>query len=959
MSVNSPSTNPKKKKTKTFTGCATCRSRKIKCDLGKPACQRCTKSGLECAGYQIVLCWSKPIEFDKYGYVLRSSAFPNEFDEGDQQRGFQRRNVDFVKYDREYETYEEMDRDLGLLHTPEYTLIEHNKTWMQGPFGVFEGLTKVPDVLMKKRRRLAKSKYAQQSREDSLNSEQPRELDEDELRHKNDKQAAIGTNRSGAVNLQQADNVASSTNSNKNALSTTSQSPNSSHLLNWTTTPHQASLLDESHKFSQEWISNELRYDALLSASAAATSLTNEHNNVFFDLLYPMNNPSSSSASGSSNSFGLSQMNSNNNSNNMNNMLNGRSQNPDFGSSNRQQYNDREVFNALRPQQNYNLDILNDLNSFTASLSQSNSQLLGSDSNQHHTQQHHQHQQHQQMTSTSSNGRHLAPSEQGVTYENDDNIILETNESHMPESIIKKIKTPLEMTTAEIKIPTIGLQINSLTRYLLNYYVQEVANMLTVVGFKHNPWKTIYFPKAIMALGDVSTFGRTSNSRMSILNALLAVSCFRLQSKYTKGSKEMVFFVNLGFEFRLQASSFLKKVFDDQSKGQGQAQALGQAPGQGQVDFDKIVQTEKYKDILVALLSMISVDFVWGTLAGCQYHLGLLEIIISRRMKDRPRLSNKAKILHRLYTQVKGLQDSTNVDNLNKLQDPAKVEQMFQKFESFFNAKNYAAGTKCRVTGEFHEVVDKTTGVFNIQYKYTNTLITQKSPEFVDDVTKKTKTNKYVIDSAATFGLPNSLILLFNETVELIKLKYYIKRQPANTDASKLLIQRYCEIIKYFEVEIVNWESEWQCKSETTEFLSDLHQALYHHSISFHNSLIVYFFTMIKDVKNQYLQKYVKATIDHLESLQTIVETKKVDMAPLIWQGFIAGFSAVNNNEEIGGDLQGRFKEWAKLFAKSGISTYWGARQIMFEIWRRRENKEANDNWVSVHKDWDMNLMLT
>ncbi|KAJ5676188.1 hypothetical protein N7462_009085 [Penicillium macrosclerotiorum] len=38
--------------TRSFTGCATCRGRHVKCDEGRPACAMCTYFGLECDGYK-------------------------------------------------------------------------------------------------------------------------------------------------------------------------------------------------------------------------------------------------------------------------------------------------------------------------------------------------------------------------------------------------------------------------------------------------------------------------------------------------------------------------------------------------------------------------------------------------------------------------------------------------------------------------------------------------------------------------------------------------------------------------------------------------------------------------------------------------------------------------------------------------------------------------------------------
>lgn len=43
------------KRTKTYSGCWTCRHRHVKCDVDRPACHRCVKGGLVCQGYGIRL----------------------------------------------------------------------------------------------------------------------------------------------------------------------------------------------------------------------------------------------------------------------------------------------------------------------------------------------------------------------------------------------------------------------------------------------------------------------------------------------------------------------------------------------------------------------------------------------------------------------------------------------------------------------------------------------------------------------------------------------------------------------------------------------------------------------------------------------------------------------------------------------------------------------------------------
>ncbi|KAJ5083896.1 hypothetical protein NUU61_008475 [Penicillium alfredii] len=55
----SGSVNGPKARTKTFTGCWTCRARRVKCDDEHPHCRRCRRSGWQCQGYGLRLGWSQ------------------------------------------------------------------------------------------------------------------------------------------------------------------------------------------------------------------------------------------------------------------------------------------------------------------------------------------------------------------------------------------------------------------------------------------------------------------------------------------------------------------------------------------------------------------------------------------------------------------------------------------------------------------------------------------------------------------------------------------------------------------------------------------------------------------------------------------------------------------------------------------------------------------------------------
>lgn len=110
---------------------------------------------------------------------------------------------------------------------------------------------------------------------------------------------------------------------------------------------------------------------------------------------------------------------------------------------------------------------------------------------------------------------------------------------------------------------------------------------------------------------------------------------------------------------------------------------------------------------------------------------------------------------------------------------------------------------------------------------------------------------------------------------------------------------------------------------------------------------------MAKSLNCQFLQNYVAKVLDHLNAMEELVNKKKVKIVPLIWQGFMAGCACTDE------DRQQEFRRWAAKLAESGMGSYWGARQVMLEVWRRRKDDEPGDNWYSIYKDWEMNLMLS
>lgn len=140
-------------KTRSFTGCTTCRARKVKCDLTRPKCLRCTKAKLECGGYDIKLGWSKPLSVGEDNSMITVS---DGVDDSAEDNKFERRNVELVKFPKssQYTTYNKLSQIVEEVDTRSEAYV---KRIVVGPFGVYRLHIQASGTRKPKRRRVEES----------------------------------------------------------------------------------------------------------------------------------------------------------------------------------------------------------------------------------------------------------------------------------------------------------------------------------------------------------------------------------------------------------------------------------------------------------------------------------------------------------------------------------------------------------------------------------------------------------------------------------------------------------------------------------------------------------------------------------------------------------------------------------------------------------------------------------
>lgn len=805
-------------RTKTFTGCWTCRARKIKCDLRRPTCFRCEKANLQCAGYSIKLRWSPSNAKGETNEPVAATGGEEDF--------FQRRNVEFVQYPPHmvYEYYEDMDIILSKLHSPK---IQSDETKVLGPFGVFQGVKSA-------KRRLPNSKKAK--------------------KRKMSPEARGSQKRSATTDASPLSNSPASL-ASPNFIAGSSQSP-----LNPDRTPFQQAVPEMS-------LDNIPELDTLIDSSSKINDTP---------FMLPNLNPVED--------FSM------------------KAQLPDSDVSN-QLFLPSDILDSLHD------DILHiDLLSNAFPDKSQEGDLFATETIQPGIAQ----QVQQDSTSTSQSDLFISLSGPNVNHflSNDFSLGIPTNSQYFqPQS-----------------------------RYLLNHYIKNVARVMTVVAHEKTAWKTIYFPRAISAIGELVGLGTCSNPRRSLLHALLSISAFHIASKLPSNSEQKTHYTSLGVSLKNQALQSLRTCIQTES-----------------------LASLKHKDIMTAMLSMVTIDVVSGEMKECRLHLQGCKHLVTKRRQSGRRISKKALVLHRISSFLCLLQDATTLNPT--LMDDLVIDN--RKWDDFAEIAELGLGSPDAYTRNFNnkgkiEHLQEETDPKNspdsvpeslesLSYIQSESQLREYWNQYSKNVPQiVTFYDNELVSTHAMYCIPDSLTLLFSRTVKLSRQVCYMRWKKLKIN--KATVEK-CNLLQKSLQQWGTWYNETRLPDE---FTGDVRVAIDHHTNAFYYSLLIYHYTNVREINPASLQGFVKTVLDHLNSLLALNHDKTNPLIiPLMFPAFIAACEALSD------EMQQLFTDFFNQLAIQGLGTYFQARLVVNEVWKRRSENNPRAAWRYVLQDDNVNIMLS
>lgn len=199
--------------------------------------------------------------------------------------------------------------------------------------------------------------------------------------------------------------------------------------------------------------------------------------------------------------------------------------------------------------------------------------------------------------------------------------------------------------------------ITSQVRHLLDHYRQHVMSIYTMLDNENTPWHNIHIPRVFQGCTEMEVVGKSSPARSALLHAILSVSAYNLQNRHLLESRtdHARNWEEIGLSHRTQALNALRASASDPSPSWTSSQ---------------------YKELLAAMLSMVTVDvcfvpkeeflnhllmfqIVSGDTETCKIHLDGCESLIRARRRTRAiDTSAKIKALHRIFLYLRIIQEA-------------------------------------------------------------------------------------------------------------------------------------------------------------------------------------------------------------------------------------------------------------------------------------------------------------
>ncbi|KAK5233782.1 hypothetical protein LTR47_004900 [Exophiala xenobiotica] len=481
-------------------------------------------------------------------------------------------------------------------------------------------------------------------------------------------------------------------------------------------------------------------------------------------------------------------------------------------------------------------------------------------------------------------------------------------------------------------------EIPSDVRFLLDHFAEQYVDIVSLIKNQKSPWRILHLPSALSTFGELVIWRTPDHFRVSLFYAILALSAFHLDrlSGTDHGAGHLW---TVGTSHYMRARSELRKGLALKANG---------------------TKPAKYKDILVALLTMVTVCITSGTMEDARAYLLQAEMLIRRRGLPKPRKSRKVKILHSIFVFLRVIEESTY------------IHPESQRRVSYEAAKS--ASSKRYPSLDLH-VITGTQTVDSLQIiTWDNLAEADLEPDGRSVFTM-------------VYGMPETLFVLMSHITCLANEVRQNKRTSSGVDP--LMLQDLEKRIKIVEELLCNFNATSSSTGvvpqghfgsdpllENLSGMFDGSEVMDHpetgqdeaprsnhvavvmdHMIrATQSALLIYFYRQVRDVNPRILQPLVKEVKDHLLACENYKTVHGIASSSLVWPGFVAAIEAHDENDFL--DLSACLRGCGE---RSGLRNFDRAAAIAADMRSERlaMAQSCTPNWRDVLQDKHIPLVCS
>ncbi|EXJ94659.1 hypothetical protein A1O1_03055 [Capronia coronata CBS 617.96] len=475
----------------------------------------------------------------------------------------------------------------------------------------------------------------------------------------------------------------------------------------------------------------------------------------------------------------------------------------------------------------------------------------------------------------------------------------------------------------DLDFPTIRLLLDRYQHTLVPYLVPARV-------YTKSPWEALHIPKVHETLGEVILRGDAGNAKLCLFFAVLGASAFHLDVLRTSTSEVTPPWRVIGDSYRARAKARLKISLQSLSR-------------------ERKEDEEDYKDVLLALLSMVTVCVVSGDMDEAYAYLHDVEHLIALYGVDKIRQSADVQMLYSTYLYLRTLQASVSSFSGQGQAGARSIKEPPERPDG--------TGSAITVTLKKHNN-NLWSSLLHVDGQSNASMAT--ATELPCHICGR---NTSIFEQI--YSLPESLFQLISRVTELAQRMEELRRNEYKTSITGR--DPLSDEVAQLETDVCGWKNEvpnpehghvpLQCPNCMSNVTCDSGpdcignpsrtSLLYHFREAMHSALLIYFYRCVRRIDTHILQHFVIKTIEHLSRYGERKRESNDPSSNLCWPGFIAGCEALDTN------TRELFSAWfSRETALTGIRMFEVAGQAVKQVWEARDlKKDRNLSWSYILKE--------